>query len=312
MRAITLCLPVFFCWLCTCLLQGCAAVPAEPAVVAAPQLQRHTLEVDGQALTLWFKEPAERKGAILLIHGRTWSSLPNFDLHVAQEERSVMSRLTAAGYAAYALDLRGYGASPRDATGWLTPDRASADVAAALAWIARREGQPAALLGYSMGSVVAQLTAQRRPDLMTALILFAYPRDPDNPQRIEPPAAAPPREVNTRQRAASDFISPAVTPPAVVEAYVTAALVSDPIRVDWRAQEQFAELDPTKIRVPTLVLHGERDPLTPLVAQARLFTQLGNPDRRWVILPGGDHAALVEDTQPAFIAAIVAFLERPH
>jgi pimeloyl-ACP methyl ester carboxylesterase len=97
-----------------------------------------------------------------------------------------------------------------------------------------------------------------------------------------------------------------------VTAYVDAALAADPIRVDWREQQQFAELDPTKVRVPTLVLHGERDPLTPLVAQARLFTQLGNPDRRWIILAGGDHAALVEDTQPAFIAAIVSFLERPQ
>jgi pimeloyl-ACP methyl ester carboxylesterase len=254
----------------------------------------------------------ERKGAILLIHGRTWSSLPNFDLHVADSKRSVMDKLTAAGYAAYALDLRGYGASPRDATGWLTPDRASADVAAALAWIARREGRPAALLGYSMGSTVAQLTAQRQPELMSALILFGYPRDPANPPRLEPPAATPPREVNTRERAQSDFISPAVTPPAVIEAYVAAALASDPIRVDWRNQEQFAELDPAKVQVPTLVLHGERDPLAPLVAQARLFTHLGNPDRRWIILPGGDHAALVEDTQPAFVAAIVAFLERPR
>jgi glyoxylase-like metal-dependent hydrolase (beta-lactamase superfamily II) len=29
-------------------------------------------------------------------------------------------------------------------------------------------------------------------------------------------------------------------------------------------------------------------------------------------LPGGDHAALIEDTHPAFIAAIVSFLERPR
>jgi pimeloyl-ACP methyl ester carboxylesterase len=303
-----------FLWLSACLLCGCVELSAKPAsaMLAAPLLQRHSLQIDGQALTLWSKEPVEHRGAILLIHGRTWSSLPNFDLHVAEGERSVMSALTAAGYAAYALDLRGYGASPRDATGWLTPDRASADVAAALEWIARREGRPAALFGYSMGALVAQLTAQREPQLMNALILFGYPRDPANPPRLGPLAAVPPREVNTRERAQSDFISPAVTPPPVIEAYVTAALASDPIRVDWCNQEQFAELDPAKVSVPTLLLQGERDPLAPLVAQARLFTQLGNPDRRWTILPGGDHAALVEDTQPAFIAAIVAFLERPR
>jgi pimeloyl-ACP methyl ester carboxylesterase len=297
-------------------LSGCAPLPSQQGssqrmpAEAAPALQRFSIEVEGQPLTLWLKEPNERKGAILLVHGRTWSALPNFDLQGAGSERSVMSALAAAGYAAYALDMRGYGATPRDASGWLTPDRASADVAAILAWIASRERRPPVLLGYSMGSLVAQLTAQREPTLIDALILFGYPRDPLNPPRLEPTAPEPPREVNTRQRAQSDFISPAVTPRQVVEAYVAAALSADPTRVDWRNQEQFAELDPAKVRVPTLLLHGERDPLTPLVAQARLFAQLGNPDRRWIILPGGDHAAQVEDTQGAFIAAIVSFLER--
>jgi pimeloyl-ACP methyl ester carboxylesterase len=278
---------------------------------AAAGLQRHSITVDGHVLALWSREVSKPKGVILLLHGRTWSALPNFDLQVAGQSRSVMQALNKAGYAAYALDLRGYGATPRDASGWLTPDRAAADLAEVLAWIARRERQTPALLGYSMGSVVAQLTAQRRPELVADLILFGYPRDPANPPALAAVAAQPPREVNTRERAQSDFISPAVTPTAVIEAYVTAALAADPIRVDWREQQQFAELDPARVRAPTLLLHGERDPLTPAVAQARLFTQLGNPDRRWVILAGGDHAALVEDTQPAFIAAIVAFLSRP-
>jgi pimeloyl-ACP methyl ester carboxylesterase len=305
---------------CVWLLSGCGPLPTQPAsataqralaAASAPALQRFAIEVEGQPLTLWLKEPVARKGAILLIHGRTWSALPNFDLKGAGSERSVMNALAAAGYAAYALDMRGYGATPRDPSGWLTPDRASADVAAILSWIASRERRPPALLGYSQGSLVAQLTAQREPTLISALILFGYPRDPLNPPRLEPPPAEPPRELNTPQRAQSDFISPAVTPRAVVDAYVAAALEADPIRVDWRNQEQFAALDPAQVLVPTLVLHGERDPLAPLVAQARLFTQLGNPDRRWIILAGGDHAALVEDTQGAFIAAIVSFLERP-
>ena len=63
---------------------------------------------------------------------------------------------------------------------------------------------------------------------------------------------------------------------------------------------------------PTLVLHGERDPLTPIPAQANLFTKLGTADRQWVVLPGVDHAALIEDSQPAFIAAVVSFVSRPH
>jgi pimeloyl-ACP methyl ester carboxylesterase len=43
-----------------------------------------------------------------------------------------------------------------------------------------------------------------------------------------------------------------------------------------------------------------------------LFVALGNPDKQWVILAGGDHAAMLEDTHDAFIAAIHAFVSRPH
>jgi hypothetical protein len=34
-------------------------------------------------------------------------------------------------------------------------------------------------------------------------------------------------------------------------------------------------------------------------------------DRQWVVLAGADHAALVETSAPAFIAAVVAFVSRP-
>ncbi len=98
--------------------------------------------------------------------------------------------------------------------------------------------------------------------------------------------AEPAREVNTRERAASDFISPKVTPPDVIEAYVVAALAADPVRVDWRKPEEFASSNPERIVIPTLVLQGERDPYAPVGAQSRLFTRLGTPDRQWVICPG--------------------------
>ena len=110
----------------------------------------------------------------------------------------------------------------------------------------------------------------------------------------------------------SDFISPRVTPKKVIDTYVAAALAADPVRVDWRNQQaEFQALDPSKVRVPTLLLHGERDPFAPEDAQARLFTGLGTHDKQWVVLSGGDHAALIEDTHAAFVAAIVAFVSRP-
>ena len=99
----------------------------------------------------------------------------------------------------------------------------------------------------------------------------------------------------------------------MIDAYVAAALAADPVRVDWRNQlSEFQALDPSKVLVPTLIMQGERDPLALADAQARLFVGLGTHDKQWVVLPGGDHAALIEDTHPAFIAAIVSFAGRPQ
>jgi len=36
---------------------------------------------------------------VLLIHGRTWSGRPDFDLQVSGESRSFMDALVAQGYA---------------------------------------------------------------------------------------------------------------------------------------------------------------------------------------------------------------------
>ena len=45
-------------------------------------------------------------------NGRTWSSVPDFDLQVPGESLSFMDGLNALGYAVYALDARGYGRDP--------------------------------------------------------------------------------------------------------------------------------------------------------------------------------------------------------
>ena len=284
------------------------------AALAAPKLEQFTVPADdGLRLALWAREVPRPKGVIVLVHGRTWSALPDFDLQVPGEQRSVMQSLNARGYSAFALDLRGYGKTPRDATGWLTPDRAARDVAQALEWLAREKKiQQPVLLGWSYGSLVAQLTAQRRPELLSSLILFGYPRDPAKLVFPDDPLQ-PVRASNTREAAASDFISPEVAPKKMIDAYVVAALAADPVRVDWRNQlSEFQALDPSKVLVPTLIMQGERDPLALADAQARLFVGLGTHDKQWVVLPGGDHAALIEDTHPAFIAAIVSFASRPQ
>lgn len=154
-----------------------ALLLASPMQAQQAVLRHHTVDVDGHPMAVWEKSPTSPRGTIVLIHGRTWSSLPDFDLQVPGEDLSLMDGLVAEGYATYAVDLRGYGGTLRDETGWLTPDRAVLDMVGVLEWVGDRTGDLPALFGWSYGSMVAQLTAQRARELMEALILFGYPVD---------------------------------------------------------------------------------------------------------------------------------------
>lgn len=250
----------------------------------------------------------------MLLHGRTWSSLPDFDLKVRGEDLSLMDALVAKGFAVYALDLPGYGKSPRLPSGWLSPNQASDALAAALIWIAGHDGLPGkpAVLGYSNGSAVSSLLAQRHPELISDLILFGYSGYPHSQAQPTADPPAPPRIQNTDQAARSDFRTPGTISQAAMDAYAKACLAADPVRADWDHLEQWNALDPAKVKTPVLLIEGQFDPYAPLAAQGRAFVRFSNPDREWVILAGGDHASLIEKMQPAFVAAIVNFLGRPH
>ena len=128
-----------------------------------------------------------------------------------------MQSLADLGFAAYALDLRGFGETVRDESGYTTPRRCVEDVRCAVDWISKRhgskEGENAsntngdgtenyannriedpnmintnpALLGWSQGALVAQMYAQKYgPSTLSDLILFGsifdprviYPRKP--------------------------------------------------------------------------------------------------------------------------------------
>ena len=282
-----------------------------PLVVSAEraELARHTVTVDGHPLAVWEKSANEATEAVLLVHGRTWSALPDFDLQVDGEDLSLMDGLVKHGYAVFAVDLRGYGETPRDDTGWLTPNRAADDVAAVAEWIGDRRNwriKPH-LFGWSMGSTVSQLAVQRHPDLVASLTLFGYWRDVDEELPLDEEGAMQAREPNTAAAAASDFITPGSISQRAIDAYVAAALEADPIRVDIRSRHQFNALDESKIRVPTLVIAGEFDPLAPEEKQAKLLFGLGTGHKQFVSVPGGDHAAFLEAPRALFILELVAF-----
>lgn len=276
-----------------------------------PPLQRLNVRFNGHTFAVWARIPASPRSAVLLLHGRTWSSLPAFDLQVPGLRRSALVALAARGVAAYALDQRGYGETPRDATGWITPHQAAKDADAVLGWIAERHPllpRPA-LLGWSLGGATAHLVAASSPASLSAVILYGYAPDPKAAIAASLEPAVPPRYENTREAAASDFISPAVTDPAVVKAFVGAAMRADPVHADWRKEEEFF-CDSSRIKVPTLILYGERDPNVDAASLRSFVGVLAAKEKQVVKLPGADHCAHLETTHDDWIAAIVNFLAR--
>jgi pimeloyl-ACP methyl ester carboxylesterase len=276
-------------------------------------ITRHNVDADGHPIAVWEKSPSQPRGAIVLLHGRTWSARPNFDLHVPGEDLSLMDGLVEAGYAAFAVDFRGYGETPRDESGWLSPDRAARDLKAALEHVGRlTEGLPRpVLLGWSRGSKVAQLTVQRWPELVSSLVFFGYsPTFAGAPladgEGNTPPAAAP----NSATVAASDFITPGSISQLAMDTYVKAAMDADPVRVDWRGAREWDELDPSQVKVPTLLLHAEFDPIATPEQRASLFQALGTAERESLEIPGGDHMAFIESCRAEFLETLVGFMDR--
>lgn len=282
-----------------------------PIAAAASEPVRHTVTVDGHELAVWSKSPAVPRAVMLLVHGRTWSARPDFDLQVPGEDLSLMDGLVAAGIASYAVDLRGYGASPRDASGWLTPERAAADVGAVAGWVAgRHPGLPKPwLFGWSYGAMITQLVAQSAPERLAGAVLFGYPVRPG--VDVSPDTAGdPPRVPTTRAAALADFILPGSISEAAQAAFADAALAADPVRADWRALEQWRRLDAQAVRVPVLLLQAGSDPLARADVHSELFNRLGTMDKAWVVIPGGDHAAFLETPRPYFLTTVAGFVFR--
>ena len=215
-------------------------------------------------------KPKAEDNILLMLHGRTWSSVPVYHLmggpkHEEQgyESRSLMELLSDNDIQAYAMDFRGFGGTPKDSKGFVEPYRCVEDLESVLAWIiARHETTPErinlSLMGWSQGALVAQLAAQRSHPLFSKLILYGsiydpmvrYPRAPlyalNKPEEQD--------VANTHDAAVEDFTIEGSIPPETASKFAEAALLSDPIRAKWNSLYQFNTCDPARVHLPTLVV----------------------------------------------------------
>jgi pimeloyl-ACP methyl ester carboxylesterase len=266
---------------------------------------------------------------ILLLHGRTWSSVPVYHLlggpsnqlsSEGHESRSLMEALLQEGLQPYCMDFRGFGGTHRDNTDAVEPYRCVQDAEAVLRWIIQRHNlvhdDAPALLGWSQGALVAQLVAQRTNHpkaLLSKVILYGSIYDPLVRYPREPLYLSNPRNQTFVQNhfdaAIEDFTVEGTIPPEPARLFAEAALLSDPIKVVWKNLYQFNNCDPARVHVPCLVIAGDQDPYAPLHVQQELFCNLARAsDRTWSILSGSDHACHLLDGRFRLINTVVSFI----
>jgi len=214
------------------------------------------------------------KKPILLLHGRTWSSVPVYHLlggnqsKNGQESRSLMEALRDLGLQPYAMDFRGFGGTPPDDSKCVEPLRCVMDAETVLKWIVERHGldeesheEMPALLGWSQGALVAQLLAQKSPMALSKLILYGSLYDP----LVRHPRAPlyktdvanddeTTRRKNLLDEALEDFTIEATIPPEPARLFAEAALLADPVKAVWKHLYQFNNCDAARVHVPTLVV----------------------------------------------------------
>ena len=210
------------------------------------------------------------------------------------------------------LDLAGHGSSPAVTRPRPMEDYAD-DVAAA---VAQAGGGPAAVIGVSFGGMVGQMLAVRHPALVSALMPCGC--GGDFPENVRPILRE--RGLAAEHGGMAAVVEPTIerwfnepyrTDPAV--ARVRARLLSDDV-AGWSAGwHAIAGLSMTprlgELRVPTLVLAGEKDVATP-PAMAEATVARAVPGARFAVLPGAPHMMQIE-AEAAFTAAVAEFVLSP-
>jgi pimeloyl-ACP methyl ester carboxylesterase len=230
----------------------------------------------------------------------------------------VIERLTAQGFRVAAFDLRGHGMSDRAVDGDYAIQRFGEDLEAVLAAVCP-DGEPAIVAGHSLGgmSIVAwaeQFEVRERVvaaallftgvwSLLTESTLIPIPALAAGLNRTPVPAAmlaapGPVPKLSTPLSAAMIryvAFGPSASPASV--AFYERMLIACPPDVRTGVALRLADLDLrealARLTVPTLVMAGENDRLTPPVHAQRMAAALPALESL-VVLPATGHMGPLE------------------
>ena len=273
------------------------------------------IDVTGPKLDVHDSSLVERP-TILLLHGG-----PGLDHTVFKPSMNALARCAQVVY----VDQRGCGRSDDGSAEDWNLDQWAEDVACVIRQLGL--GQPI-VLGTSFGGFVAQRFAALNPDLLSGLVLLSTAARPDIPatlDRINDIGGPSPRD------AAERFFTDAAAPD-VVETYFAECLgLYTYGEIDLDAIGRIAQRpdvmmeffrkggemykvdlreDLLRIAAPTLILHGQEDPIFPLHLANEMHEILksASPRVELVTIPKCRHLS-EQDAPGTIVRAVVDFFD---
>jgi alpha-beta hydrolase superfamily lysophospholipase len=250
----------------------------------------------GIAVQRW--DTDEPRRIVILVHGFAEHS-GRYD-HVAR-------RFADDGAVVYAHDHRGHGRSDGEPALIEDMDGLVDDLALVVARArADQPGLPVAMLGHSLGGIVATRFVQRGDHGLSALVLSG-PVIGGNPDFEGLLALDPIPDVP---------IDPAMLSrdPAVGEAYANDPLVYHGPLSRTTLESLFGAVDkiaagPDLGALPTLWVHGEEDPLAPLAVTRDAIERIRGERLEEHIHPGARHEVLNETNREDVLDEVASFLD---
>ena len=247
---------------------------------------------------------------ILLVHGATWASRCTFDPD-PDHGYSLMETLADAGYDVFALDMHGYGRSQGSDRDWTDTHAAARDIEAAVEFIrALRWVERVHLFGYQWGAQPAALFTTQKPTKIAKLALLGM-----RWRQVDKAAAVPNGPLRTLGQQASLLkpedgdLDPEFVRRRAAVCRGESATAPNGALVDLTRP---SPVDPAKLKVPTLVIQGERDGSREQFAdRVDFFHHIGAAAKFYSFLSGLGKYAPIERGHGRFDQALLSFLDQP-
>jgi pimeloyl-ACP methyl ester carboxylesterase len=258
-------------------------------------VKKETVRVRGAEMAVFDLGSESRPGAPLLVWAHGWG----------HTHRNLLPLAEATGRlgGSVLLDLPGFGDSPPPPAAWGTEDYADA----VAEFLAVKPAGRRIWIGHSFGCRIGLRLAARHPGLVDGLFLIAaagLPRTRSLPERIRITARrlafrtarhltpeGPRRDALRARFGSADYARAGPMRPVLVKT------VGEDLSEIARA-----------VRVPTVLLYGDRDSETPPEIGARLNRLM--PQSRLIVLRGFDHWSVLTDGRHQIVQRLSEFVEQ--